>query len=132
MPASRLTWPIRCATACRRATSARISRSIWPSSARSGSRGSWASSDIASSPYRGQLKGALLAQKTSEEPARAAEEQPARSLLLYASGSGRQRSARAPQPLFGSAPAGAKLGVEDVAAQRDALVAQRDAAPAEQ
>src|SRR5262249_47507775 len=35
-------------------------------------------------------------------------------------------------PFFGLAPTGAQLGVEDVAAQRDALVAQRDAAPAEQ
>src|SRR5678816_438882 len=92
MPASRLIWPIRCAIACRRATSARMSRSIWPSSVRSGSRRSCALSDMA---------------RTIPEPEPAG------------------RKARL-------APAGAQLGVEDVAAQRDALVAQRDAAPPEQ
>src|SRR5512142_3233834 len=46
MPASRLTWPIRCASACRRDTSARMSRSIFPSSWRSGSSLLRASSDM--------------------------------------------------------------------------------------
>src|SRR3954470_1233888 len=41
-------------------------------------------------------------------------------------------SRRAPSRRPGLPPGGAELGVEDVAAQRDALVAQRDAAAAEQ